>query len=129
ALDGTVQENHPYTVTEQNFTIRLLQPKAGNRHAVFLTHTRESINYHYERNPADPRITHTLNMEVDEFGNILKSATVGYGRRKPDQAMTAQDRKNQTRTLVITPRTASQTTLRRKTPTTSHCPSRPAPMK
>ncbi len=100
ALDGTVQEKHPYTVTEQNFTIQLLQPKAGSRHAVFLTHTRESINYNYERNPADPRITHTLTMEVDEFGNILKSATVGYGRRKPDQALTAQDREKQTRTLV-----------------------------
>ena len=46
ALDGTDKEPHPYTVTEQNFTIRLLQPKAENRHAVFLTHTRKSLNYH-----------------------------------------------------------------------------------
>ena len=33
ALDGTRQEPHPYTVTEQNFTIELLQPQGGNRHA------------------------------------------------------------------------------------------------
>ena len=45
----------PYTVTEQNFTIRALQPRGGNRHAVFFTHPREAISYHYERNPADPR--------------------------------------------------------------------------
>src|SRR5439155_18968126 len=30
----------PYTVTEQNFTIRVLQPRGANRHAVFFTHAR-----------------------------------------------------------------------------------------
>ncbi len=86
ALDGTGSSEypygHPYIVTEQNFTIRLIQPLAVNRHAVFLTHAREAISYHYERNPADPRIGHTLTMEVDGFGNVLKSATVGHGRRE-----------------------------------------------
>ncbi len=47
--------------------------------AVFFSHPRESISYHYERNPADPRIAHALTLEVDEFGNVLKSAAVGYG--------------------------------------------------
>ncbi len=82
ALDGTDKESHPYTVTEQNFTIEQLQPKAGNRHAVFFTHAREGINYHYERQPADPRITHKLTLEVDQFGNVLKEAAIGYGRRE-----------------------------------------------
>ena len=35
ALDGTDKEKHPYTVTEQNFTIERLQAKEGNRHGVF----------------------------------------------------------------------------------------------
>ncbi|HKP11146.1 MAG TPA: toxin TcdB middle/C-terminal domain-containing protein [Blastocatellia bacterium] len=82
ALDGTDKESHPYTVTEQNFTIRRSQPKAGNRHAVFFTHAREVINYHYERRPADPRVTHKLTLEADEFGNVLKEAVVAYGRRE-----------------------------------------------
>ncbi|MEJ7870920.1 MAG: SpvB/TcaC N-terminal domain-containing protein, partial [Rubrobacteraceae bacterium] len=82
ALDGTDKEQHPYTVTEQNSTIRRLQPRAGNRHAVFFTHAHEAINYHYERNAADPRIAHALTLEVDEFGNVLKEAAVGYGRRE-----------------------------------------------
>lgn len=71
----------PYTVTEQNFTIRALQPRGANRHAVFFTHAREAISYHYERNPADPRIQHALTLEVDEYGNVLKQAAIGYGRR------------------------------------------------
>ena len=72
----------PYTVIEQNFTIRTVQPRAGNRHAVFFTHAREAISYHYERNPADPRIQHALTLEVDGSGNVLKQATIGYGRRE-----------------------------------------------
>lgn len=71
----------PYTVTEQNFTIRTLQPRGANPHAVFFTHAREAISYHYERNPADPRIQHSLTLEVDGFGNVLKQAAIGYGRR------------------------------------------------
>lgn len=81
ALDGTEREQHPYTVTEQNFTIQRLQPHDGNRHAVFFTHPREAITYHYERNPADPRIQHALTLEVDDYGNVLKQAAIGYGRR------------------------------------------------
>jgi RHS repeat-associated protein len=72
----------PYTVVEQDFTIRTLQPRGGNRHAVFFTHAREAISYHYERNPADPRVQHALTLEVDAFGNVLKQAAIGYGRRK-----------------------------------------------
>ena len=57
-----------------------MQPRGGNRHAVFFTHPREAISYHYERNPADPRISHALTLEVDPFGNVLKSLAIGYGR-------------------------------------------------
>jgi hypothetical protein len=96
ALDGTEEEQHPYTVAEQNFTIRRLQPQAGNRHAVFFTHAREAISSHYEHNPADPRLSHALTIEVDEFGNVLKSAAVGYGRRQPDLTLSAEDQAKQT---------------------------------
>jgi hypothetical protein len=71
----------PYTVTEQNFSIRALQPRGGNRNAVFFMHAREAINFHYERNPTDPRIQHALTLEVDAYGNVLKQAAIGYGRR------------------------------------------------
>jgi RHS repeat-associated protein len=100
ALDGTSKEKHPYTVTEQNFTIRQLQPQAENRYAVFFTHARESISYHYEREPSDPRITHALTLEVDEFGNVLKSAAVSYGRRQPDPALEARDQAKQAEVLI-----------------------------
>ena len=87
ALDGTDVSceypfGHPYTVTEQNFTVRKLQSKGDQRHGVFFTHPREVISYHYERNPVDPRISHALTLDVDDYGNVLKEAAVAYGRRE-----------------------------------------------
>ena len=79
--DQIQRSRTPYTVTEQNFTIRALQPRGANCHAVFFAHAREAISYHYERNPADPRIQHALTLEVDYYGNVLKQAAIGYGRR------------------------------------------------
>ncbi|WP_217646262.1 SpvB/TcaC N-terminal domain-containing protein [Halomonas korlensis] len=89
----------PYTVTEQNFSIRVLQQRGTNRHAVFFTHVREAISYHYERNPADPRIQHALTLEVDGYGNVLKQAAIGYGRRGSPLS-TAWDRDRQTTPLL-----------------------------
>jgi RHS repeat-associated protein len=100
ALDGTEEEPHPYTVAEQNFTIQVLQRRGENRHAVFYTHTREAINYHYERNPADPRISHNLTLAVDNFGNVLRSAAVGYGRHQPDPGLRSTDQERQAQVLM-----------------------------
>ena len=102
ALDGTPKAEHPYTVTEQNFNVERLQPHDGNRHAVFFTHAHEAISYHYERNPDDPRIQRALTLEVDPFGNVLKSAAIGYGRRSddPDPVLTDKDRTEQQRVHV-----------------------------
>ncbi|MGH9195592.1 MAG: toxin TcdB middle/N-terminal domain-containing protein, partial [Acidimicrobiia bacterium] len=99
ALDETDKQAHPYTVTEQSFTLRRLQPWADNRYGVFFTHVREALNYHYERNPQDPRVSHAMTLEVDPFGNVLKSVAVGYGRGVSDLTE-AFDREKQTRSLI-----------------------------
>ena len=100
ALDGTNKAEHPYVITEQNFAIRPLQPRNGNRHGVFFAHPREAISYHYERNPADPRISHSLTLEVDDFGNVLKSAAIGYGRRPGQSPLEGDDRAKQEQLFV-----------------------------
>lgn len=100
AEDGTDEAQYPYTVTEQNFTIRRLQPHGENRHAVFFTHAREAISYHYERNPDDPRTTHAMTLEVDEFGNVLKEVAIGYGRRPGQSPLQSADKEKQEQILV-----------------------------
>jgi RHS repeat-associated protein len=105
AADGTPENDQPYAVAEKNYTIRMMQPFGGNRHAVFFTHARESIDFHYERKLydvggrklADPRVTHSMVLAVDDYGNELQSATIAYGRRHddPDPLLTSADRANQ----------------------------------
>ncbi|MBW8877783.1 MAG: hypothetical protein JF614_22675, partial [Acidobacteria bacterium] len=81
AQDGTAHAEHPYAVTEQNFTVRREQAMAGNRHAVFFAHPREKLSFHYERQPADPRVTHEVTLKVDLYGNVERSVSIGYPRR------------------------------------------------
>ncbi|HEX4962205.1 MAG TPA: SpvB/TcaC N-terminal domain-containing protein [Thermoanaerobaculia bacterium] len=81
AQDGTPAAAYPYSVTEQNFTVRREQAMAGNRHAVFFVHPREKLSFHYERQPQDPRVTHEATLQVDLYGNVERSVSIGYPRR------------------------------------------------
>ncbi len=98
----------PYAVTEQNLQIGCLQRRGDQRHAVFFTHARETLSHQVERDPADPRTTHTVILDVDEYGNVLREASIAYGRRagavEPD--LLPQDLEKQRRThVMVTERT------------------------
>jgi RHS repeat-associated protein len=79
-LDGTEKSDKPYSVQEKTYEIKRIQPKLENKHAVFHVVDSESISLHYERNTDDPRIQHQMSLETDEYGNILKAATIAYPR-------------------------------------------------
>lgn len=101
AHDGSGKAGRPYQAVESRYRVTQLQPKLDNQHAVVFSHVLESLTYHYERNPADPRINHALTLEVDAFGNPLKTLAIGYGRRQADAALPTQaDRDRQTQTLI-----------------------------
>jgi RHS repeat-associated protein len=120
-LDGTGQSDRPYSVSERNYSIEVLQPQAVNLYGVFFTHPRETINFQYERklfkvvgdtivdsaapppakSVADPRVTHSFSLAVDPYGNELLSVQVGYGRRYVDPSLSAADQAKQTRVLAI----------------------------
>lgn len=109
ALDGKEESDRPYSASERNYAIKRLQPRGGNRHAVFFTHARESLDFHYERKlyddgtkkVADPRVTHSLTLDVDHYGNVLRSADVAYGRRLKDAGLSPDDQKRQARAHII----------------------------
>ncbi|SFE35143.1 SpvB/TcaC N-terminal domain-containing protein [Nitrosomonas sp. Nm166] len=83
---GEEQRVKLFSTAYHNCHIQRLQPRADNRHAVFLVTGSEAITYHYEldlRDPAiapDPRIAHTLNLRTDSYGNVLESVAVAYPR-------------------------------------------------
>lgn len=80
----------PYSVATHNCNIQLLQPRGDNLYAVFMMTESESIQFHYERNTKDPRVAHTLNVVIDDLGNVKEMASVVYGRN-PDEAKSAFD--------------------------------------
>jgi len=85
ALDGGPLQHVPYVVDQVNSRIQLLQPRGGNRNAVFMVHECEHITYTYERDLTDPRIAHSCILELDAYGNVLGAVSLVYGRRpRPD---------------------------------------------
>jgi RHS repeat-associated protein len=120
AVDEKEESDRPYSVSERNYTIQPVQPRGSNRHSVFFTHEREAISFHYERKlflilnrqvvdeatgaadpnvrwQADPRVSHAVTLDVDQYGNVRRSVAIAYGRRfdDPDPVLTDADRKNQ----------------------------------
>src|SRR5690606_16550116 len=81
ALDGSELQAVPYSVSEATFEVRLLQARGINRFGVHLPLDRESLAYHYERDDSDPRIVHTVALEIDDYATPLRSATIAYPRR------------------------------------------------
>jgi RHS repeat-associated protein len=75
-----------FSTAYHNCHIRRLQARESNRYAVFHVRESEAINYHYELDlrqeslQPDPRITHTLNLNIDQFGNVLQSVALVYPR-------------------------------------------------
>lgn len=99
--DGSDQQQHPYTTSNHSCLIQLLQPRLQNVNAVFMVQQSETLVYTYERNPADPRIAHSMTIETDEFGNVLKAAAVSYGRKTTDNSLTPAEQAEQSKTHII----------------------------
>jgi Salmonella virulence plasmid 65kDa B protein/Insecticide toxin TcdB middle/C-terminal region/Insecticide toxin TcdB middle/N-terminal region/FG-GAP-like repeat len=100
ALDGSTKEPHPYSIAEQNFTVERLQPVHGKQKGVYHAHPRETLTYHYERIPEDPRIEHGLTLDVDDYGNVRQALAIKYGRQIQDAVLSASDQEKQTTPVV-----------------------------
>lgn len=83
ALDQTANSKKPYSVEQHNYAVKMLQPGEHNQFASFLVLADQSITYHYDRNPADPRVAHGFTLESDAYGNVLQSVTLVYPRKAP----------------------------------------------
>lgn len=99
AIDGPAREAHPYTVVERNYTVAQL----GDR--VFAVHPRDTVTINYEREPADPRVTHELVLAVDGYGTVLHSAALAYRRAVTGAGLPERTVDVQSRTLVTETRT------------------------
>lgn len=97
SFDGSPDQDHPYSVTESSYAIERLQHAHGAAHAAFLVKGRETMTRHYDRDPSDPRIAHTVALEHGPHGRVLRSAAVVYGRQVADTALPAEVTRDQRR--------------------------------
>jgi RHS repeat-associated protein len=100
-IPARIKELTPFSVVTNSCMIELLQPKGRNKHAVFVVKESEAITYGYERVHDDPRISHTINTRLDEYGNILESAAIVYPRAVPDITLPAATQQEQNKTVII----------------------------
>ncbi|MBK7701361.1 MAG: hypothetical protein IPJ39_22870 [Saprospiraceae bacterium] len=97
-----------------NYNIQRLQPREGQKHAIFLTSEKEKLSFALERNPSDPRISHSINIEIDPFGNVLQSVAIAYGRLTQDAALPSdRDRQKQGDRQIIYSKIDLQSPYRR----------------
>jgi RHS repeat-associated protein len=95
AEDSSSQSMYPFSVIEQNYTVKRLQPMGQQQHAVFYVHSRENLAYQYERVFHDPRVQHTVMLQVDDYGNVCTSVGINYGRRIVDPLLSPAEQAKQ----------------------------------
>jgi RHS repeat-associated protein len=100
--DGSERSRIPYSFREANFTVFPVQSTLdAHHHAVYFVHPRESISSQVERNVEDARIQHELILQVDSFGNILKSLKAAYGRQAGESQLTGNDKLRQETSQLV----------------------------
>jgi RHS repeat-associated protein len=100
SFDGSSVQQNPYSVLENNYDVKLLQRRSGQRHAVFFSYECESVAHNFERDPLDPRVAHRFNLEIGPYGNVLKSAAVVYGRKLTDPGLPPEVTRDQQQVRV-----------------------------
>lgn len=114
APDDPARSSVPYTVTDQNYTVRLAQPAGPHGPGSFYLTGRETVTSDYGTDPGDPSVEHIVLLETtltDRDGAQTYhelSATVLYPRRpaSEDGAVTNRDRVPEQLVLLVSAETA-----------------------
>lgn len=78
--DGT-RSAHPMRTSEYAYRISRLQPTRSKKDAVFTLNQSEALNYEYDGDPSDPRISHELVSRTGANGNVEGRVSLAYPRR------------------------------------------------
>ena len=81
--------------------VELIQPKGQNPFAVFLRTSVETVSYQFEKKIDDPRVSHNIVLETDEYGNVIRSVQIAYPRKNPDMTLPAEARECQAKTVIV----------------------------
>lgn len=78
-------KGHPYSITSTRSRVQKVLPeKISGPYSIFQSLPEESLTQVFEADERDPRIAHEMTLETNIFGQVLKSASIAYGRKNPD---------------------------------------------
>ncbi|MEX2569344.1 MAG: SpvB/TcaC N-terminal domain-containing protein [Cyclobacteriaceae bacterium] len=60
----------------------------------------EAFQVIYEQDITDPRVSHTINLKADRYGNVLQAASIAYARFSPDMSLPQPVRDEQAKTHI-----------------------------
>ncbi len=99
-LDGTDSQDIPFSVSYNTCTIRRIQPKKENKYTVFQVLNTETMSLTLDRKPDDPRISHKLLLETNEYGQPILSALISYGRKPTGLANPVSEQQEKTHCVI-----------------------------
>jgi RHS repeat-associated protein len=79
----------PYQVSQSRFVARPQQPasdRGAGRRGATAVEPAETLIHVYDAATEDPRIEHTVHLDIDRYGRDERLVTIAYGRR-PDRAV------------------------------------------
>lgn len=79
-LDGSAASSIPYAINQHGVAVAILQSARDGRHGIALVAPRESMALHTERSIETPRVVQDFTLKTDAWGNVLKSASIAFGR-------------------------------------------------
>ena len=82
--DGSAKAHLPYQVTESQYIVARVQaPDMASRvPGVYRVSPRETLTSHFERDVDDPRQEHHLTLHINDWGDVVKSANIVYGKER-----------------------------------------------
>jgi RHS repeat-associated protein len=80
AADGTVNAN-PFEVVQKQYRLRALHPRQPGMRPAVSQSLAQTVTYTYEQHAADPRVTHELIIQTDEYEEPTRIAQICYPRR------------------------------------------------
>lgn len=71
----------PYKVEEASYDVVMTGSRyTGFDTATFRVQAREKLSLLYERSKSDPRITHDMTVQTNDYGDVTRSIQIAYGR-------------------------------------------------
>ncbi|KAF5571759.1 hypothetical protein FPANT_13494 [Fusarium pseudoanthophilum] len=77
--DDSVQQNLPYTTSQFNYEVDVIQQKGENAYCSVRVNDKETLSVNYERQMVNPRNSHEVVLETNHFGQALQLLPVAYG--------------------------------------------------